>query len=310
MSFTVTILGSGAALPTFSRNPTSQYVICNDRHILIDCGEGAQMQIRKYGLKFQKLTHILISHLHGDHYFGLVGLLSTMHLLGRNQGVKVYGPEGLEQIIKSQLEIGGARLDFSIEFTVLDGKSSGCLFEDKLIEIHTFPLKHRIPTNGFVIKEKQKERILKGDLFKEDKLSLALIPFFKRGEDVIDNETGKTYSFEKYTLPPKPVYSYAYCSDTMYYESVISKIENVSFLYHEATFLEKDRNRAKATYHSTAKDAAKIALKANVGKLLLGHLSARFENGKEHENEAKTIFENVVVVEDGDVYQIDGEFKL
>jgi ribonuclease Z len=166
-------------------------------------------------------------------------------------------------------------------------------------------LKHRIPTNGFVIKEKFKERILLGDLFKEDGLSIALIPFFKRGEDVIDQETGKVYSFEKYTLPPKPSYSYAYCSDTMYYEKIVDSIENVTYLYHEATFLEKDRVRAKATYHSTAKDAANIAAKAGVKKLLLGHLSARFENGSAHEEEARLVFEDVEVVEDGNVYKID-----
>ncbi len=304
MDFSVTILGSGAALPTFSRNPTSQYIICNNRHILIDCGEGTQIQMRKFGVKFQRITHILISHLHGDHFFGLVGLLSTMHLLGRDQGIKIYGPEGLEQIIRSQLEMGGARLDFSIEFKTLDGKTAGLLFEDKLIEIYSFPLKHRIPTNGFLIKEKEKERILLGELFKQDKLSIALIPFFKRGEDVVDELTGKVYLHKKYTLEPKKSFTYAYCSDTMYYEKVIPYIENSTVLYHEATFLEKDRSRAKATYHSTAIDAAKIAKKAKVGRLLLGHLSARFENGLEHEKEAKTIFEAVEVVEDGNVYEI------
>jgi ribonuclease Z len=304
LDFSVTILGSGAALPTFSRNPTSQYIVCNNRHILIDCGEGTQIQMRKFGVKFQRITHILISHLHGDHFFGLVGLLSTMHLLGRDQGIKIYGPEGLEQIIRSQLEIGGAKLDFSIEFKTLDGKSAGLLFEDKLIEIYSFPLKHRRPTNGFLIKEKEKERILIGELFKQDKLSIALIPFFKRGEDVVDEFTGKVYLHKKYTLDPKKTFSYAYCSDTMYYEKVIPYIENATVLYHEATFLEKDRSRAKATFHSTAKDAAKIAEKAKVGRLLLGHLSARFENGLDHEKEAKTIFENVEVVEDGNVYEV------
>jgi ribonuclease Z len=304
LDFSVTILGSGAALPTFSRNPTSQYINCNNRHILIDCGEGTQIQMRKFGVKFQRITHILISHLHGDHFFGLVGLLSTMHLLGRDQGIKIYGPEGLEQIIRSQLEIGGAKLDFSIEFKTLDGKSAGLLFEDKLIEIYSFPLKHRIPTNGFLIKEKEKERILIGELFKQDKLSIALIPFFKRGEDVVDEFTGKVYLHKKYTLDPKKTFSYAYCSDTMYYEKVVPYIENSTVLYHEATFLEKDRSRAKATYHSTAIDAAKIAEKAKVGRLLLGHLSARFENGIEHEKEAKTVFGNVEVVEDGSIYEV------
>ena len=303
MNFTVTILGSGAALPTFSRNPTSQYIECNNRHILIDCGEGTQMQMRKYGVKFQRISHILISHLHGDHFFGLVGLLSTMHLLGRDSGITIYGPVGLEEIIKSQLEIGGARLDFGLTFVPLDGKTPGLLFEDKLIEIHTFPLKHRIPTNGFIIKEKQKEYSLLGDAFKADGLSMTFIPKFKNGENVID-ENGVTHYFEEYTTPPPSTRSYAFCSDTAYYESVIPHIENVDLLYHEATFTEIHRARAKATFHSTAMDAAKIALKANTKRLILGHLSARFENGNEHTAEAKTIFENVEVVEDGNVYEI------
>ncbi len=303
MNFTVTILGSGAALPTFSRNPTSQYIECNNRHILIDCGEGTQMQMRKYGVKFQRISHILISHLHGDHFFGLVGLLSTMHLLGRDSGITIYGPVGLEEIIKSQLEIGGARLDFGLTFVPLDGKTPGLLFEDKLIEIHTFPLKHRIPTNGFIIKEKQKEYSLLGDAFKADGLSMTFIPKFKNGENVVD-ENGVTHYFEEYTTPPPSTRSYAFCSDTAYYESVIPHIENVDLLYHEATFTEIHRARAKATFHSSAMDAAKIAVKANAKRLILGHLSARFENGNEHSAEAKTIFENVEVVEDGNVYEV------
>lgn len=303
MSFQITILGSGAALPTFSRNPTSQYIDCNNRHILIDCGEGTQMQMRKFGIKFQRLTHILISHLHGDHFFGLVGLLSTMHLLGRDQGIIIYGPNGLEQIIRSQLEIEGSKLGFGITFIPLDGKTPSLLFEDKIIEIHTFPLKHRILTNGFIIREKRKEYTLLAEVFKAEGLSLTFIPKFKKGENVID-EKGITHYFEDYTSPPSPPKSYAYCSDTIYSEKIIPYIKDVDLLYHEATFTETYLSRAKATFHSTAKDAATIAQKSNVKKLIIGHLSARYDDGKEHEIEAKTIFENVEVVEDGNVYEI------
>ncbi len=303
MNFSITILGSGAALPTFSRNPSSQYIECNNRHILIDCGEGTQMQMRKFGVKFQRISHILISHLHGDHFFGLAGLLSTMHLLGRDKGITIYGPQGLEQIIRSQLEIGGTKLDFGITFITLDGKSSQLIFEDKLIEIHTFPLKHRVPTNGFLIKEKTKEYNLLGDLFKQDGLSIKFIQKFKNGEDVVD-ENGKTHYFKDYTTPPPPTRSYAYCSDTIYYENIIPSISNVDLLYHEATFTELHKQRAKATFHSTAIDAAKIAIKANVKKLLLGHISSRFENGDEHLKEAKTVFDNTIVVEDGNNFEV------
>lgn len=303
MTFEVTILGSGAALPTSLRNPTSQYIACNDRHILIDCGEGTQNQIRRHGIKLQKITHILISHLHGDHFFGLVGLISTMHLLGRSANLTIYGPEELEQIIRMQLEIGGTRLNFDIRFVKLDGKTSQLLFEDRLIEIRSFPLKHRIPSNGFVIREKPKERSIMGEVFREAGLSLTAIPKFRNGEDFTDKE-GELHYADDYTLPPKPSKSYAYCSDTAYYEAVLPFIEKVTVLYHEATFTETLKERAKVTYHSTALQAALIAQKAEVGRLLLGHLSARYENGDLHAAEARTVFENTVVVEDGNVYKI------
>jgi ribonuclease Z len=303
VSFEVTILGSGAAVPTLRRNPTSQYVVCNDRHILIDCGEGTQMQIRKFGIKFQRINHILISHLHGDHFFGLVGLLSTMHLMGRDKGVTIYGPHELEQIVRTQLEVGGGKLNFDLVFVAINGDESKLIFEDNLIEIHTFPLKHRVPTNGFLIKEKLKERQLLSNAMKGAGLKLEYLPRLKKGEDVID-EKGNIFSFEEFTAAPKPSYSYAYCSDTTYWETIIPHIENATVLYHEATFIEKDKERAKATFHSTASQAAKIALKAKVYKLLLGHLSARYDSTEIHLNEATVIFNNSIVVEDGEKYII------
>jgi ribonuclease Z len=209
----------------------------------------------------------------------------------------------LEKIVRSQLEIDGSKLGFGITFISLDGKTASLLFEDKLIEIHAFPLKHRILTNGFLIKEKTKEYTLLGEVFHAEGLSRTFIPKFKNGEDVID-ENGITHYFKDYTTKPSPTKSYAYCSDTVYYEKVIPYIEGVNLLYHEATFTEPFKSRAKATFHSTAKDAAIIAQKANVKKLILGHLSARFENGNEHQMEAREIFENVEVVEDGNVYEI------
>jgi ribonuclease Z len=303
VSFTVTILGSGAALPTARRNPTAQYVVCNDRHLLIDCGEGTQMQLRSAGVKIQKINHILISHLHGDHFFGLVGLLSTMHLLGRDKGLTIYGPEQLEQIVRMQLEVGASKLNFDLQFVVLNGKENRLLFEDKLIEIHAFPLKHRIPTNGFLIKEKEKERKIIAEAVAEAGLKLAYLPLLKKGESCRD-ENGQEIDFKDFTLPPKPSCSYAYCSDTAYWETIVSAIQNASVLYHEATFIEKDLERAKATFHSTAKQAAKIAKQAAVGKLLLGHLSARYLDGFAHEEEAKAVFEKSEVVEDGKTYFI------
>lgn len=303
MSFKVTILGSGAALPTAQRNPTAQYIECNNRHLLIDCGEGTQMQMRKFGIKLQKISHILISHLHGDHYFGLVGLLSTMHLLGRDKGVTIYGPEQLEKIIRLQLEIAGNKIGFDLNFVHIQNQQRGIIFEDKCIEIYSFPLKHKIQTNGYLIKEKEKEYTLDSERFYADNLSIQFIHQFKKGLDVVD-ENGKTYFYKDYTLKPIPPKSYAFCSDTAYNENIIPSIKGCDVLYHEATFTEKELDRAKATLHSTAKQAAKIALKANVGKLLMGHLSARFKNDKQHLIEAKSIFENCSVVNDGDVILI------
>ena len=303
MSFEVTILGSGSALPTLRRNPTSQYVNCNDRHILIDCGEGTQNQIRKFGIKLQRIQHILISHLHGDHYFGLVGLISTMHLLGRDTGLTIYGPKELETIVRMQLEVGGSKIDFEMQFIVLEASTNQLIFEDKLIEIHAFPMKHRIPTYGFRIQEKKKARNIIGSLFKESGISLEAIPKFKNGEDFID-ENGKIHYAEEYLLAEKPTKAYGYCSDTCYYETMLPFIDSVDVLYHEATFTEDKRDRAKATFHATAKDAATIALKANVKRLFLGHLSARYENGQRHLEEATVIFSATEVVEDGMQIQI------
>jgi ribonuclease Z len=304
VSFTVTILGSGAAVPTHRRNPTAQFILCNDRHILIDCGEGTQLQLRKYGIKIQRINHILISHLHGDHFFGLVGLISTMHLLGRSNGLTIYGPSPLENIIRSQLEIGGAKLDFDLTFVPIDGDVSRIIFEDRLIEISTFPLKHRVPTNGFVIREKPKEYRLISEELKGLGLKLEHLPLLKKGQDIV-LESGELISYEEVTLPPKPSFSYAYCSDTAYWETIVPQISNVSVLYHEATFVQKEIDRARTTFHSTAQQAAKIAKMANVSRLLLGHISARYEDTSKHHAEAIEIFPNSLVVEDGDAFEID-----
>ena len=303
MSFQVRILGSGAALPTSLRNPSSQYILCNDRHLLIDCGEGTQNQMRKFHVPIQKINHILISHLHGDHFFGLVGLLSSLHLLGRDKGITIYSPPGLEKIIRIQLEISGAQIPFDLTFVELTGNESKIIFEDKLIQIIAFPLKHRIPTYGYKIQEKEKELPLDAEAFESSDLSRALIPKFKNREDVV-LENGETLFYRDYTLPAKTPKSYAYCSDTIYTESILETIYNVDLLYHEATFLHDKLDRAKATMHTTAKQAAELALKANVKKLILGHLSARYESGEEHTLEAQPIFSEVQTVNDGDLFEI------
>lgn len=304
MSFNLTILGSGAALPTAIRATTAQYIECNNRHILIDCGEGTQSQIRKYGIKLQKITHILISHLHGDHFFGLPGLLSTMNLLGRNQGITVYGHPELEQLMKRMLEVGKNKLTFEINFVPLQYKDEQLIFEDRLIEISSFPLKHRIETCGFKIQEKLKEYQLDATAIKGAGLLIQHFPLLKKGQNIV-LENGETRNFEDYTFPPKPALSYAFCSDTKPNEAIIKSIRNVDLLYHEATFTEEHIDRAKTTFHSTAKQAAAVAKEANVKKLILGHFSSRYENSATHIEEAKSIFENTISAEDGMVVNLE-----
>ena len=301
MGYKLTILGCHSATPRVNAHPTAQYLEINSRHFLIDCGEGTQRQMRLNKVGFSKISTIFISHLHGDHFFGLVGLISTMRLMGRDKNLVIYGPVGLEMIVRTQLEIGDAKLDFEIEFVELDGKTSRMIYEDNLIEIHTFPLKHRIPTNGFLIKEKIKERKLNSSKVKGSGLLFEHLHRLKSGEDIITDD-GKVFKNEDYTLPPNPSRSYAYCSDTAYYEDLLPHVQGVDLLYHEATFIEKEKSRAKATFHSTAKQAATIALKSGVKKLLLGHISARYSNDLDHLNEAAEIFENVLVAEDGSHY--------
>jgi len=298
VSFEVTILGSGGALPTLNRNSTAQFVTCCNRHILIDCGEGTQLQMRKFGVHFQRLDIILISHLHGDHFFGLVGLLSTMRLLGRDGKLTIICPKGLPAIIQQQLEIGFQKLDFDIHYIELTGKEQQMVYEDKSIEIHCFPLKHKVPTSGFLIAEKPKERKMKKDQLDHPLLKIEYIHRLKKGEDVTTEDGTVLLSKDFTDEPPVPL-SYAYCSDTAYFEKVVENIKNATTLYHEATFLEMHKDLAKATQHSTAKQAATIAKMANVGTLYMGHLSARYGSTNEFVAEAQEIFENAHYVEDG-----------
>lgn len=298
MKFEVTILGSGSSLPTVGRNSTAQFLECNNRFILIDCGEGTQIQLRKYKVKFQKLDLVLISHLHGDHYFGLPGLISSMHLLGRDKKLVIVGPEELERLIRPLLDAGGHRLSFELEFLPLLYPEQKTVFEDKKVKISCFPLKHRIPTHGYLICEKGPEFKLNKAAFDAYELRLTDIPKIKRGEDIVA-PNGKRIANHLLTIPPKPEKKYAFCSDTKYTESILPFIAGVDLLYHEATFTNEHETRAKQTFHSTAEDAARIATKAKVKQLLIGHFSPRYSSMEVHENQAKTIFNNVMLAEDG-----------
>jgi ribonuclease Z len=296
--FEVVVLGSGAALPTSNRAPSAQYIVCNNRHLLIDCGEGTQSQMRKYGVHFQKIAHIFISHLHGDHYFGLIGLLSTMSLLGRNQGLTIYGPVSLENILKVQFEAAFSPLNFQLNFIPLTANQKEVIFEDNLLRVSAFPLKHRIPTFGFLIEEKGSELKLNLPALKEAGIKKEYFRLLKQGNS-IELLDGTLLNFADYTISASPPLSYAYCSDTAPFKNIYSFINGTTFLYHEATFSNRHKERAKNTAHSTAEQAATVALNLGVKQLFLGHFSSRYANCEEHLSEASAIFPNTTIVEDG-----------
>ncbi len=303
MKFEVTILGCGSATPTLVRNSTAQYVNVLERHFLIDCGEGTQIQLRKNNVRFQRINHIFISHLHGDHYLGLVGLISTLHLLGRKQKLYVYGPNPLGDIIIGNLKASQSYLSFELEFVPLESKESQLIFEDNLIEIRTIPLEHRIYCNGFLIKEKIKDRRIDKSLIDEYQIPVAMFSKLKKGEDWVKDD-GSVIKNEVLTLPPVKSRSYAFCTDTKALDSIIPIIEGADLLYHEATFLHKMKSRAEATFHTTALQAGELAAKAKVKKLIIGHYSARYKEISELEEEAKQAFENTTAIDDGDVINI------
>lgn len=301
MGFSVTILGTGAAVPTLERRATAQFVNCQQRHILIDCGEGTQLQMRKFKVKFQNIQMVLISHLHGDHIFGLPGLISSMQLLGRTKPMTIIGPQGIKEFVNAQFKLSGSQQAFPINFKELPENAEEVVFEDKCIEVKTFPLHHRIQTQGYRINEKPGKRHLDKAAFDKTGVSVAYIQKLISGQDIQDNE-GVIVKSKDVTLPPDPTKSYAFCSDTAYLPTVTKHIKDVDLLYHEATFIEQEAERAKSTFHSTAKQAAKIALKANAKRLVLGHFSARYKDMTSHLKEAEEVFDPVFIPEDGELF--------
>ncbi len=302
MPIKLTILGSGSAVPVLGRGVSAQFLNINERRFLIDCGEGTQLQLRRFKVKFQRIQAIFISHLHGDHFLGIFGLVSSMSLLGRTKVLRIYAPEGLEEIVRHQFKLAQVYLSFELEFITLSCKDKELVFEDASVQIFALPLKHRIECYGFLFIEKQEELKIDKDKIQAYQLSLVEILKAKRGETI--QRENELILAEQVTLAPEKPSSYAYCSDTKFVAKLPTWIKDVRLLYHEATFTQKHSDRAKATGHSTAADAAKIAKEANVGKLLLGHFSTRYKSTDELKIEAKPIFENVTCVEDGDVFYL------
>ncbi len=302
MKFKLTILGSGGAIPTIEKRPTSQFLNIQERRFLIDCGEGTQVQLRKYGCRFTKIDHVFISHLHGDHYLGLIGLLSTLNLLGRINPIHIYAPKELEDILELHFKISAKPFRFRIHFHPLNFEGKKLIFEDSVLQIFSFPVSHSVPCCGFLFKEVKKNRNIIKSKIKNKSIPFELLKSLKEGKDVeYNNELLKS---DEYTRDsPKPR-SYGYCADTQFDPKLIPVIYNVDLLYHEATFLEEMKDRALKTQHSTAKDAANLANQAKVKKLIIGHFSARYNEIKKFEEEAKSIFSNTIAVNDGDTFEI------
>lgn len=296
--FEVTILGCSSATPTSKRFPSAQLLQAAGRFFLIDCGEAAQIQLRRYHIRFQRINHIFISHLHGDHYLGLMGLLQSLHLLGRKNPLHLYHPPGLKEIIDVQLLHSDTRLNYEIIYHEHRFDEPALLYEDQLMTVHTILLNHRIPCCGFLFREKQ--RPWRVNRAKMDELGVPLeqIGRIKDGEDVeLENGTVIPHSLLHNGRPT--VRSYAYCSDTIFDKSVIEQIKGVDAVYHEATFLHEMLDRAQATYHTTALQAGQVAQEAGAGQLIIGHYSARYVDLQPLLQEARSVFPNTILAEEG-----------
>jgi ribonuclease Z len=299
----LTILGSSSALPTSERYPSAHVLDAHERLFLIDCGEGTQMQMRKSRIRFSKINHIFISHLHGDHVFGLYGLLSTFSLMGRKSPIRIYAPRNYEVMLRSHLSDFDINLSFEIDFVPLYSKDPIQILDDKYLTVTSFPLQHRIPAYGFLFREKPAERNIISEYIDRYQIPTVRIPAIKKGEDFITPD-GTLIRNEEITLAPPEPLSYAYCSDTRYFKKLASFIKGVTLLYHEATFDKSKADLAEMTGHSTTLDAAKTALNADARTLIIGHFSARYREVGMLVNEARTIFQNTVAAIDGKTFDV------
>jgi len=297
----LSILGCYSATPRIIAHTTSQVLETRGHLFLIDCGEGTQVELRRHKIKFNQIKHIFISHLHGDHYFGLVGLISTFRLLTRETDLHIYGPKGLKEVITLQMKLANSWTNFKLIFHELSSKSPELIYEDEKVSVHTIPLDHRVYTNGFLFKEKPFERKLDIDKAEALNIDKAYFRKLKQGDDVV-NEQGRIIPNAEVTFEGHQPKSYAFCSDTAYKEDIIPIIKGVDVLYHESTFMAAHEHLCAKTKHSTAKQAATIALKANVKQLILGHYSTRYGSLEGFKEEAETVFKTVLLAEDGKVF--------
>lgn len=305
MGITVTILGYNSATPTVNSHPTSQLINVNERYLLVDCGEGTQVQLRRAKAKFSKINHIFISHLHGDHVFGLIGFISTMQLMGKTTPLHIFGPYGIQDFIMNQLRHTQAKCSYELVFHELDFEDSRLIFEDKKVEVYNLPLDHRIYCNGYLIKEKPKLKKLNIEAVEQyPEIETCDYLNLKRGKDFI-KENGEIIPNDLLTFPAPEPLSYAFCSDTRYNEPLAKLIKNVDCMYHETTFMDDLKDMAYKTGHSTAKEAATIAKMANVGKLVMGHFSNRYNDYQILLDEAKSVFPNSFLPEKLEPFEVE-----
>ncbi|WP_423146113.1 ribonuclease Z [Rubrolithibacter danxiaensis] len=303
MKFEVTILGSSSATPIYNRNPTSQLLNLNDHYFLIDCGEGTQQQLLRNGIKAQRIDYIFISHLHGDHYLGLVGLLSSLHLNGRTKPITIFAPPPLKDIIDIHFKYSETNLRYPIIFKATQNQFSELILETNDVKVETIILEHRIPCTGFKFSQKKRLRKIIKEKVEALKIPVEYIPMIKRGIDYRDKQ-GKVYSAMELTTEADEPKSYAYCSDTINNRNYLDVIKGVDTLYHEATFLHDMLDRAKETFHTTALEAGTIALEAGVKKLLIGHFSARYKDLEPLLTEVRSIFPSSELAIEGQTFEI------
>lgn len=296
--FDLNILGCGSALPTTRHLPTSQVIDLRDKLYMIDCGEGTQLQLRRMRIRFNRLNHIFISHLHGDHCFGLPGLLSTLGLLGRTASITIHAAKEIRDYMDPVMAVFCKGLPFEVKFNPIDPYQHALIMEDRSVSVYTIPLKHRIPTCGFLFVEKPSESHIIREMVDFYKVPVKKLKDIKQGQDFVTEE-GEIIPNSRLTIPAKPPKKYAYCSDTAFNPDIIPIIENVDLLYHEATFGEDELLRAKETFHSTAAQAAEIAKRANAKHLIIGHYSARYEELTALKEEADKIFPGTILGQEG-----------
>ena len=301
--FNINILGCGSALPTTRHLATSQIVDLRDKLYMIDCGEGTQVQMRRMRVRFGRLAHIFISHVHGDHCFGLPGLISTLGMLGRTGELVVHGPKEVETYLRPVMDLFCRGMEFEVRFNPVDTRSHSLVMEDRSLSVYSIPLKHRIPTCGYLFAEKPKEAHIIREMTDFYQVPVRCMKDIKQGQDYVTPE-GEVVPNSRLTRPAAPPKRYAFCSDTAYNRSIIPIIEGADLLYHEATFAECDLARAKETFHSTARQAAEIARDAHVKRLVIGHYSARYEDLSELHREAEAVFPGTILGNEGTVIPV------